>query len=143
MPVQRKGNEGKMAKSGIQNKTHHHRWHRRAYLLLCCLGLIGCSSMKEMVWTSGVGAGVGTAVSVATGNPLPAVAAGALSSGLTAGLISDSSAMTSNPENATTGYGVAAVIGKESIRWLGICGILLVIFGWLVPSPFKLNRREK
>ena len=112
-----------------------------AALALCVLA--GCSSMKEMVWTSGVGAGVGTAVSVATGNPLPAVAAGALSSGLTAGLIADSSSMTSNPENATSGYGVAAVVGKESIKWLGICGVLLVIFGWLVPSPFKLNRREK
>ena len=105
--------------------------------------LAGCSSMKEMVWTSGVGAGVGTAVSVATGNPVPSIVAGALSSGVTAGLIADSSAATSNPENATSGYGVAAVVGKESIRWLGICGGLLVIFGWLVPSPFKLNRREK
>ena len=112
-------------------------------IVFMLLMISGCSSMKEMVWTSGVGAGVGTAVSVATGNPLPAVAAGALSSGLTAGLISDSSAATSNPENATTGYGVAAVVGKESIKWLGICGVLLVIFGWLVPSPFKLNRREK
>ena len=82
-------------------------------------------------------------MSIATGNPLPSVAAGALASGVTAGLISDSSSMTSNPENATTGYGVAAVMGKESIKWLGICGVLLVIFGWLLPSPFKLNRRER
>jgi len=112
-------------------------------LLLLAVLVTGCSSLKEMVWTSGVGAATGATMSIVTGNPLPAVAAGALASGVTAGLISDSSGSVSAPEQATSGYGVAAVIGKESIRWLGICGILLVIFGWLVPSPFKLNRRER
>ena len=112
----------------------------RFSILLIVIMLSGCSSLKEAGWVSGTALGVGTAASMVTG-ALPAVAAGALTGGLTAAVIEDSSA--SAPENATSGYGVMAVMGKVSIKWLGICGVLLVIFGWLVPSPFKLNRREK
>lgn len=109
-------------------------------LLLIVLALPGCASLKEAGWVSGTALATGGAVGLATGT-LPAVAAASAVGGITAAVVQDSSSVSA--AQADSGYAVAAVTLKESIKWLGICGVIILIFGWLVPSPFKLNKREK
>lgn len=114
-----------------------------AMLLLIVLALPGCASLKEAGWVSGTALATGGAVGLATGT-LPAVAAASAAGGLTAAVISDAPAsMPSSPEQATSGWGALAVLFASSARWVGLCALAFIVLGWLMPSPFKLNRREK
>jgi hypothetical protein len=109
-------------------------------IILLIVFLPGCASLKEAGWVTGTALATGAAASVITGT-LPAVAAASAAGGITAAVVQDSSSVSA--AQANSGYAVAAVTLKESIKWLGICGALILIFGWLVPSPFKLNRNKK
>lgn len=112
-------------------------------LLLLAVLVTGCASLKEAGWVSGTALATGGAASLVTG-PLPAVAAAAAAGGLTAAVISDApGSMPSAPEQATSGWGALAVLFATSGKWLGICALAFIILGWLMPSPFKLNRRER
>ena len=112
-------------------------------LLLIVLALPGCASLKEAGWVSGTALATGGAVGLATGT-LPAVAAASAAGGLTAAVISDAPAsMPSSPEQATSGWGALAVLFASSAKWIGLCALAFIVLGWLMPSPFKLNRREK
>ncbi len=114
-----------------------------AMLLLIVLALPGCASLKEAGWVSGTALATGGAVGLATGT-LPAVAAASAAGGLTAAVISDAPAsMPSSPEQATSGWGALAVLFASSAKWIGLCALAFIVLGWLMPSPFKLNRREK
>ena len=108
--------------------------------IVLLVAMSGCASLKEAGWVTGTALATGGAASLVAG-PVPAVVAASTIGGITAAVVQDSSSISA--AQADSGYAVAAVTLKESIKWLGICGVLLVIFGWLVPSPFKLNRREK
>ena len=111
-------------------------------LLLLALNA-GCSSLKEVVYTTGVGTAVGSTASLVTGT-FPAVALGSVAAGVTAGVISDSSSsVPSNPENAASGWGALAVLFASSAKWIGLCALAFIVLGWLMPSPFKLNKSEK
>jgi hypothetical protein len=111
--------------------------------LLVTLVLSGCASLKEAGWVSGTALATGAAASVVTGT-LPAVAVGAAAGGITAAVISDAPAsMPSSPEQATSGWGALAVLFASSAKWLGLCALAFIVLGWLMPSPFKLNKREK
>ena len=110
------------------------------FIVAFVLTMSACSSMKEMAWTSGAALATGAAASVVTGT-LPAIAAGAAAGGLTAAVIDDGG-MTSAPEQATSGWGALAVLFATSGKWLGICALAFIVLGWLVPSPFKLNKRD-
>ena len=112
-------------------------------LLLIVLALPGCASLKEAGWVTGTALATGGAVGVATGT-LPAVAAASAAGGLTAAVVSDVPAsMPSSPEQATSAWGALAVLFASSARWVGLCALAFIVLGWLMPSPFKLNRREK
>ena len=112
-------------------------------LLLVMFALPGCASLKEAGWVSGTALATGGAVGLATGT-LPAVAAASVAGGISAAVISDSPAsMPSSPEQATSGWGALAVLFASSARWVGLCALAFIVLGWLMPSPFKLNRREK
>lgn len=118
---------------------------KKVFFILIVVGFVlmisACSSMKEMAWTSGAALATGAAASVVTGT-LPAIAAGAAAGGLTAAVIDDGE-MTSAPEQATSGWGALAVLFATSGKWLGICALAFIVLGWLVPSPFKLNKRDR
>ena len=112
-------------------------------LLLLLTLSAGCSSFKEMVYTTGVGTAVGSTASLVTGT-FPAVALGSVAAGVTAGVISDSSNnVPSNPENASSPWGAIAVLFATSAKWIGVCALAFIVLGWLMPSPFKLNKSEK
>ena len=111
--------------------------------LLVTLVLSGCASLREAGWVSGTALATGAAASIVTGT-LPAVAVGAAAGGITAAVISDAPAsMPSSPEQATSGWGALAVLFASSAKWLGLCALAFIVLGWLMPSPFKLNKREK
>lgn len=112
-------------------------------LLLVVVALPGCASLKEAGWVTGTALATGGAVGVATGT-LPAVAAASTVGGITAAVISDSPAsMPSSPEQANSGWGALAVLFASSARWVGLCALAFIVLGWLLPSPFKLNRDKK
>jgi len=112
-------------------------------LLLIMFALPGCASLKEAGWVTGTALATGGAVGLATGT-LPAVAAASAAGGLTAAVISDAPAsMPSAPEQATSGWGALAVLFASSAKWIGLCALAFIVLGWLMPSPFKLNKREK
>lgn len=112
-------------------------------ILLVVFALPGCASLKEAGWVTGTALATGGAVGLATGT-LPAVAAASAAGGLTAAVISDTPAsMPSAPEQATSGWGALAVLFASSARWVGLCALAFIVLGWLMPSPFKLNKREK
>ena len=114
-----------------------------AIILLVVFALPGCGSLKEAGWVTGTALATGGAVGVATGT-LPAVAAASAVGGITAAVISDQPAsMPSAPEQATSGWGALAVLFASSARWIGLCALAFIVLGWLMPSPFKLNKREK
>mgnify|MGYP005993864371 FL=1 len=108
--------------------------------IVVLVAMSGCASLKEAGWVTGTALATGGAASLVAG-PVPAVVAASTIGGITAAVVQDSSSVSA--AQADSGYAVAAVTLKESIKWLGICGVIILIFGWLVPSPFKLNRREK
>tara|TARA_E500000305_G_C4017239_1_gene236467 strand:+ start:1100 stop:1513 length:414 start_codon:yes stop_codon:yes gene_type:complete len=108
--------------------------------IVLLVAMSGCASLKEAGWVTGTALATGGAASLVAG-PVPAVVAASTIGGITAAVVQDSSSVSA--AQADSGYAVAAVTLKESIKWLGICGVIILIFGWLVPSPFKLNRREK
>lgn len=110
-------------------------------LLLVVVALPGCASLKEAGWVTGTALATGGAASLVAG-PLPAVAAASAAGGLTAAVIPDAS-MPSAPEQATSGWGALAVLFASSAKWIGLCALAFIVLGWLMPSPFKLNRREK
>lgn len=112
-------------------------------LLLVVVALPGCASLKEAGWVTGTALATGGAASLVAG-PVPAVAAASVAGGISAAVISDSPAsMPSAPEQATSGWGALAVLFASSARWVGLCALAFIVLGWLMPSPFKLNRREK
>jgi hypothetical protein len=112
-------------------------------LLLVVVALPGCASLKEAGWVTGTALATGGAVGVATGT-IPAVAAASLAGGITSAVVSDQPAsMPSSPEQATSGWGALAVLFASSARWVGLCALAFIVLGWLLPSPFKLNKREK
>ena len=112
------------------------------FIVAFVLTMSACSSMKEMAWTSGAALATGAAASVVTGT-LPAIAAGAAAGGLTAAVISDApSSLPSAPEQATSGWGALAVLFASSAKWIGLCALAFIVLGWLMPSPFKLNKRD-
>ena len=123
------------------------RKSRNLFVIIFFVGFVlmisACGSMKEMAWTSGAALATGAAASVVTGT-LPAVAAASAAGGLTAAVISDAPAsMPSSPEQATSGWGALAVLFASSAKWIGLCALAFIVLGWLLPSPFKLNRNKK
>jgi len=123
------------------------RQSRNIFVIIFIVGFVlmvsACSSMKELAWTSGAALATGAAASVVTGT-LPAVAAASAAGGLTAAVISDAPAsMPSSPEQATSGWGALAVLFASSAKWIGLCALAFIVLGWLMPSPFKLNRNKK
>jgi len=123
------------------------RKSRNLFVIIFIVGFVlmisACSSMKELAWTSGAALATGAAASVVTGT-LPAVAAASAAGGLTAAVISDAPAsMPSSPEQATSGWGALAVLFASSAKWIGLCALVFIVLGWLMPSPFKLNRNKK
>ena len=123
------------------------RKSRNLFVIIFIVGFVlmisACSSMKKLAWTSGAALATGAAASVVTGT-LPAVAAASAAGGLTAAVISDAPAsMPSSPEQATSGWGALAVLFASSAKWIGLCALVFIVLGWLMPSPFKLNRNKK
>mgnify|MGYP003321734073 CR=1 FL=1 len=89
---------------------------------------------------SGTALATGAAASALTGT-LPAIAAGAAAGGITAAVINDGGGSAA-PAQATSAWGALAVLFATSAKWIGICALAFLIIGWIMPSPFKLNRRE-
>ncbi len=112
------------------------------FSLLVILALSGCASLKEAGWVSGTALATGAAASIVTGT-LPAVAAGAAAGGITAAVISDAGGAPTSAAAATSGWGALAVLFQTSGKWLGLCALVFILLGWLVPGPLKLHERRR
>ena len=113
-----------------------------AVLLLVLILSTGCSSLKSAAWVTGVSAATGAAASIVTGNPLPAIAAASLAGGATA-LVTTPTAAPLSAAEVNNPWAALAVWATTSTKWLIFGGLACILFGWLVPGPLKLNRRER
>ena len=113
-----------------------------AVLLLVLILTTGCASLKSAGWVTGVSAATGAAASIVTANPLPAIAAASLAGGATA-LVTTPSAAPLSAAEVDNPWAALTVWLQSSTKYLFFGGLACILFGWLVPGPLKLNRRER
>ena len=121
-------------------------------ILVCFLGIAGCSTLKSSLITgAATAAAVGVTSVVAPGVLVPAAIGGttaAVASALTAGTQTkgDPIAVTADtvvnkaPDNFFTLLGKLVGMGG----WLlGLVLLLPMILGWIIPGPLKMHKRKK
>tara|TARA_Y100000593_G_scaffold78170_1_gene144997 strand:+ start:1443 stop:1850 length:408 start_codon:yes stop_codon:yes gene_type:complete len=134
-----------MAKARVQNKGHHHRWFRCAYLLLYCLGLIGCGTIKKagvVATAAGTGAIAGTVFSGGVAAPI----LGATTSAFVVDAITEVTSMspTTMAECPAPVTGFWPLMGQviETGGWL-LAAVILVplIMGYLIPNGLEKKKK--
>ena len=128
------------------------RYVRSCLILVCLLGIAGCSSLKSGLITGAATSAVVGATSVLPGGVIvPTVAAGltaATASALTAEKsvkgepisVTADTVVNKAPDNFFTLLGKLVGMGG----WLlGLVLLLPMILGWIIPGPLKMHKRKK
>ena len=121
-------------------------------ILVCFLGIAGCSTLKSSLITgAATSAAVGVTSVVAPGVLVPAAIGGttaAVASALTAGgltkgepiSVTADTVVNKAPANFFTLLGKLVGMGG----WLlGLVLLLPMILGWIIPGPLKMHKRKK
>jgi hypothetical protein len=130
--------------SSNNNRSHVHLW----LILVCTLGIAGCSSLKSSLITGAATSAVVGATSVFPGGVIVPMAASGLTaataSALTAEKPGEPIAVTADtvvnkaPDNFFTLLGKLVGMGG----WLlGLVFLLPMVLGWILPGP--LERKKK
>ena len=137
---------GKMEITRLQRKGLDMRRISRASLLLYCLGLIGCGTVKKagvVATAAGTGAVAGTVFSGGAIAPI----AGAMTSAFVADVVTEVTEtshtstgveMTCAPDNFWTLLGSLVEIGGWALILIFVAPMIL---GWILPGP--LERKKK
>jgi hypothetical protein len=132
--------------SSNNNRSYVRLW----LILVCSLGIAGCSSLKSSLMTGAATSAVVGVTSVLPGGVIvPTVAGGltaATASALTAEKPGEPIAVTADtvvnkaPDNFFTLLGKLVGMGG----WLlGLVLLLPMILGWIIPGPLKMHKRKK
>lgn len=115
-----------------------------------CLLLTGCGSLKTGLITGAATTGV---VGVASAlMPAASVVPVALLGGATAAIVSATSVATGvgvkgkdtmNDCAADNAWTALGVLLENGLLWIGLIALALILIGWVVPSPTKLNRKKE
>ena len=133
--------------------SHTYRSYVRSCLILVCLlGIAGCSSLKSSLITGAATSAVVGVTSVLPGGVIvPTVAGGltaATASALSAGKsvkgepisVTADTVVNKAPDNFFTLLGKLVGMGG----WLlGLVLLLPMILGWIIPGPLKMHKRKK
>ena len=132
------------------SNNSYDRYVRSCLILVCLLGIVGCSSLKSSLITGAATTAVVGATSVLPGGVIvPTIAGGAMAataSALTAEKPGDPISVTADtvvnkaPDNFFTLLGKLVGMGG----WLlGLVLLLPMVIGWIIPGPLTTNRRKK
>ena len=127
-----------------------HRRYVHLWLVLFCLSIAGCSTLKSSLMTGAATSAVVGVTSVLPGGVIvPTVAGGltaATASALTAEKPGDPISVTADtvvnkaPDNFFTLLGKLVGMGG----WLlGLVLLLPMVIGWIIPGPLTTNRKKK
>jgi hypothetical protein len=132
------------------NRNSYDRYVRSCLILVCLLGIVGCSSLKSSLMTGAATSAIVGVTSVLPGGVIvPAVAGGVMAasvSALSAEKPGDPIAVTADtvvqeaPDNFFTLLGKLVGMGG----WLlGLVLLLPMVIGWIIPGPLTTNRKKK
>ena len=132
------------------SSNNNRSYVRLCLILVCLLGIAGCSSLKSSLITGAATSAVVGVTSVLPGGVIvPTVAGGltaATASALTAEKPGEPIAVTADtvvnkaPDNFFTLLGKLVGMGG----WLlGLVLLLPMILGWIIPGPLKMHKRKK
>ena len=130
------------------NRNSYDRYVRSCLILVCLLGIVGCSSLKSSLMTGAATSAIVGVTSVLPGGVIvPAVAGGltaATASALSVGKPGEPIAVTADtvvnkaPDNFFTLLGKLVGMGG----WLlGLVFLVPMVLGWILPGP--LERKKK
>ena len=108
-----------------------------------CASTVGCQSLKEstvVATGSAIGAGVGTAISGGVGAPILGAMTGAFVTDVATEVLTtgqETQTIIKAPDNFFTLLHKLVEIGGWA---LVLVFVIPMIWGWLIPSPTKLNR---
>ena len=134
------------------SNNSYDRYVRSCLILVCLLGIVGCSSLKSSLITGAATTAVGGATSVVPGGVIvPALAGGAVAAtasalsatGQTKGepiSVTADTVVNKAPDNFFTLLGKLVGMGG----WLlGLVLLLPMVIGWIIPGPLTTNRKKK
>ena len=134
------------------NRNSYDRYVRPCLILVCLLGIAGCSTLKNSLMTGAATSAVVGVTSVLPGGVIaPSIAGGvtaATASALTAGKsakgepisVTADTVVNKAPDNFFTLLGKLVGMGG----WLlGLVLLLPMILGWIIPGPLKMHKRKK
>ena len=137
--------------------SHTYRSYVRSCLILVCLlGIAGCSSLKSSLMTGALTSGVVAATSVFPGGAIvPAVAGGvtaATASALSAGKsvkgepisVTAETVVNKSPDNIWTMLGKVTEFGGIGLLlFIGATYLLPLILGYLIPNGFERKKKKR
>ena len=134
------------------SNNSYDRYVRSCLILVCLLGIVGCSSLKSSLITGAATTAVVGVTSVLPGGVIvPALAGGAVAAtasalsatGQTKGepiAVTADTVVNKAPDNFFTLLGKLVGMGG----WLlGLVLLLPMVIGWLIPGPLTTNRKKK
>jgi len=134
------------------SNNSYDRYVRSCLILVCLLGIVGCSSLKSSLITGAATTAVVGATSVLPGGVIvPALAGGAVAAtasalsatGQTKGepiSVTADTVVNKAPDNFFTLLGKLVGMGG----WLlGLVLLLPMVIGWIIPGPLTTNRKKK
>ena len=134
------------------SNNSYDRYVRSCLILVCLLGIVGCSSLKSSLITGAATTAVVGVTSVLPGGVIvPALAGGAVAataSALTAEksvrgepiAVTADTVVNNAPDNFFTLLGKLVGMGG----WLlGLVLLLPMVIGWIIPGPLTTNRKKK
>jgi len=134
------------------SNNSYDRYVRSCLILVCLLGIVGCSSLKSSLITGAATTAVVGVTSVLPGGVIvPALAGGAVAAtasalsatGQTKGepiSVTADTVVNKAPDNFFTLLGKLVGMGG----WLlGLVLLLPMVIGWIIPGPLTTNRKKK
>ena len=134
------------------SRNTYDRYVRSCLILVCLLGIVGCSSLKSSLITGAATTAVVGVTSVLPGGVIvPALAGGAVAAtasalsatGQTKGepiSVTADTVVNKAPDNFFTLLGKLVGMGG----WLlGLVLLLPMVIGWIIPGPLTTNRKKK
>ena len=131
--------------------SHTYRSYVRSCLILVCLlGIAGCSSLKSSLITGAATSAVVGVTSVLPGGVIVPTVAGGLTAATASALsaedqgepisVTADTVVNKAPDNFFTLLGKLVGMGG----WLlGLVLLLPMVLGWIIPGPLKMHRRKK
>jgi hypothetical protein len=128
------------------------RYVRSCLILVCLLGIAGCSSLKSGLITGAATSAVVGVTSVLPGGVIVPTVAGGLTAATASALSADDpvkgepisvtadTVVNKAPDNFFTLLGKLVGMGG----WLlGLVLLLPMVLGWIIPGPLKMHKRKK